>query len=189
VRPAASIRLNEKETHMRRILMTGLATAAALVAAAAASAAPAPSPSYQVAGLELGAPQANTSPFAGTAIGSTGDRGFWQASVAHDPLTGCATVGASCAVTGGTFTLRSSNGSQVAGTFSSGSVQLTSAQPGCGRQQFAVTASLSTSNGPETLTAVLTHFRFQIRGVCTVLAAVVQGSLAPDNSGGGGGTF
>jgi len=168
---------------MRRTLTIGLATAAALVATATAVAAATPSPSYQVAGLEIGAPQNDVSPFAGVGTGSAGDRGFWQASVAHAPLAGCATVGASCAVTGGTFTLRSNNGSQIAGTFNGGSVQLTSQQPGCGRQVYGVTASLTTTNGAEVLTAVLTHYRFQVRGVCTVLAASVQGSLAPDELG------
>ena len=45
---------------MRRILMTGLATAAALVMAATAAAAPTPSPNYQVAGIEIGTPVCRT---------------------------------------------------------------------------------------------------------------------------------
>ena len=101
-------------------------------------------------------------------------------------VTNCSLQRSSCAITGGTFTLRSNNGSQFDGTFSSGSVQLTSHQPGCGRQQFALTASLATTNGPETLTATLSTFRIQMRGTCTVLISTVQGSLAPDTSGGGG---
>ena len=167
---------------MRRILTSGLATAAALVAAAGAAAATTPSPSYQVAGIEIGAPLDDVGPFAGIATGSTGDRGFWQASVAHAPLAGCAVVGTACAITGGTFTLRSNNGSQVAGTLNGGSVTLTSQPAGCGRQVYAVTASLTTTNGPEVLTAALTHYRFQIRGACTVLAATVTGSLASEGN-------
>jgi hypothetical protein len=177
---------------MRRIAKaSALLAAVALVAAAAAGAAL--SPSYQVAGVELGAPQGNTSSFAGLGVGSAGDRAFWQASVAHDALATCSTVGASCAVTGGTLSLRGNAGT-LTGTFGGGSVQLSSQAPGCGRQQFAVNANAATSAGPMTFTGTLIHYRLLFRGQCTVFAATVQGSLAPaaaaappggDGSGGG----
>ena len=169
---------------MRTTLMTVLATVAALVAAAAASAAPSPSPSYQMAGLRTGGPSSMSNPFRGTALGSTGDRGFWQASVTQDPLSACSTEGTSCAITGGTFTLRSNNGSQFDGTFDSGSVQLASQEPGCGRQEFTLVASLSTTNGAEVLRGTLDTFRVPMRGTCTVLISTLQASLDPD-----GGTF
>jgi hypothetical protein len=176
---------------MRRFLKaSALLAAVTLVAAAGAGAAV--SPSYQVAGVEIGAPQSNSSPFAGLAVGSAGDRAFWQATVVHDPLANCAAVASSCAVTGGTFSLRSNAGT-LTGTLSGGSLQLSSAQPGCGRQQFAVSASLASSSGPLSFTGTLIHYRLLLRGQCTVFAASVQGSLAPaaaappagDGSGGG----
>jgi hypothetical protein len=144
-----------------------------------------------MAGFQAGFQQASTTTtsFAGAAIGSAGDRGRWQASIGHDPLSACAAVGASCAITGGTFALSSNNGSSITGDVTGGNVVLTSQAPGCGRQQFAVSASLSTTNGPEALTATLSLIRFQFRGTCTTLLALVQGSLAPDSSGGGGGTL
>jgi hypothetical protein len=179
---------------MRRMLKAS-ALLAAVALGAATGAGAAVSPSYQVAGIETGAPQSNTSPFAGLAVGSAGDRAFWQASVVHDPLAGCATVGSSCAITGGTFSLRSNAGT-LTGTFSGGSVQLSSQQPGCGRQQFAVNGNLTTATGAMSFTGTLVHYRLLFRGQCTVFAATVQGSLAPaaaatpppsggDGSGGG----
>lgn len=174
---------------MRRILKaSALLAAVTLVAVTGAGAAL--SPSYQVAGIEVGAQQATVSPFTGFGVGSAGDRGFWQASVTHDSLANCTTVGSSCAVTGGTFTLRSNNaGSQLTGNFTGGTFQMTSAAPGCGRQQFAFTGNLTTAAGPMVLTAVLTNYRYQIRGQCVALVSSVQGSLAPGSPvdpGGGG---
>jgi hypothetical protein len=171
---------------MRRILFTGSIVAAALVFAASAGAAAAPSPTYQVAGIEIGAPQNDVSPFAGAGTGSTGDRAFWRAGIAHAPLAGCANVGSSCAITGGTFTLTSSNGSRLAGSFTGGAVTLTSQADGCGQQVFTVNANISTPTVQEQFTGVLTHYRFAFRGTCTVLAASVQGLLTAVVGDGGG---
>jgi hypothetical protein len=172
---------------MRRILKgSALLAAVALVAVTGAGAAV--SPSYQVAGIEFGATQSNVSSYTGLGLGSAGDRGFWQAAVAHDPLANCATVGSSCAITGGSFTLRSNTGSQLGASFTGGSFQLQSAAPGCGQQVYALTGNLSSLAGGLTLTGVLTYFRLQLRGRCVVLASSVQGSLAPApaaDSGGG----
>jgi hypothetical protein len=162
---------------MRRILITALTAAAAL--AAASSAVAAPSPSYQVAGIQTGMPQAGVSPFAGIGTGSAGDRAFWQASVAHVPLTGCS----SCAITGGTFSLTSNNGSRIAGTFTGGALSLASEGAGCGLQQYAVNGSLTTSAGPMDFTGTLTHYRLMFRGTCLTLAATVQGTLGPSTGG------
>jgi hypothetical protein len=160
---------------MRRILITLSLAAVALVFAAAASAAP--SPMYQLGGIEVAVPQGNVSPFAGLAFGSTGDRASWQASVEHDSLANCAAPGTSCGITGGTFTLTSNNGSQLAGKFLSGTLALTSQAPGCGRQQFAVTAAAYTESGPQDFAGVLTHYRFPYRGQCRTIAATIQGTL------------
>ena len=109
---------------MRRILKaSALLAAVTLVAVTGAGAAT--SPSYQVAGIEIGATQATVSPFTGLGVGSTGDRGFWQANVTHVALDTCTAVGSSCAITGGTFTLRT-NGSQLNGSFTGGTFQVTS---------------------------------------------------------------
>jgi hypothetical protein len=170
---------------MRRILKaSALLAAVTLVAVTGAGAAV--SPSYQVAGIGIGGPQANGTQFMGSGVGSAGDRARWQATVTHDALANCTTVGSACALTGGTFSLRS-NGSQLNESFSGGSLQLQSAAPGCGRQQFAVNATL-TGDTPLALTGTVTTYRFQWRGQCTVLAATLQGSLAPPapDTGGGG---
>lgn len=172
---------------MRRILK-GSALLAAVTLVAAAGAGAATSPSYQVAGIEVGATQATVSPFTGLGIGSTGDRGFWQANVTHVALDTCTTVGSSCAITGGTFTLRTNNGSQLSGNFTGGTYQVTSAQPGCGQQQVAFTGNLTTAAGPMTLTATLVNYRFQMRGQCVALVSSIQGSLAaaaPPSDGSG----
>jgi len=163
---------------------SALLAAVALVAATGAGAAV--SPSYQVAGVEIGAPQGNTSSFAGLGVGSAGDRAGWQASVAHDPLANCSAAGSSCAITGGTFSLRSNAGT-LTGSFSGGSLQLSSQAPGCGRQQFAVNGNLTTSSGPMSFTGTLVHYRLLFRGQCVVFAATVQGSLAPAAPATGGG--
>ncbi len=171
---------------MRRISYAfALQAAVALVAATGAGAAV--SPSYQVAGFEFGVPQANTSSFTGLGVGSAGDRGFWQASVTHDPPASCATAGSSCAITGGTLALRSNTGSQLAATFTGGSLQLRSAAPGCGQQQYALTANLTSAAGALTFTGVLSYHRLQLRGRCVLLASSVQGSLAAAPPAGGGG--
>jgi hypothetical protein len=160
---------------MRRILITVSLAVAALVFAAAAGAAT--SPSYQVAGIEPGVQQDNVSAFAGVATGSTGDHASWQASVAHDPLSACSTVGSACGITGGTFALTSNNGSQMTGTFSGGSITLTAQAPGCGKQEFAVVASVWTDAGPQDFVGVLAQHRVKVQGQCRAILATVQGTL------------
>jgi hypothetical protein len=176
-------RITRGDAAMRRILKaSALLAAVTLVAAIGAGAAL--SPSYQVSGNEVGGPHAGTNPFKGGAVGSAGDNGRWEASVAHQPFANCTTVDSSCAITGGTFTLRSNTGSQLNETFSDGSLQLQAADPGCGRQQFAFTASL-TGDATLSFVGVLTQNRFQWHGECVVLLATVQGSVAPPPDGGG----
>jgi opacity protein-like surface antigen len=166
---------------MRRILITLSLAVAALAFAAVASAAP--SPIYQVGGIETAVPQGNVSPFAGLAVGSTGDRATWRASVLHDDLTTC-TGGGACLITGGTFTLTSNNGSRLDGTFMGGQLALKTPPAACGLQQFTVTASISAVAGPPLeFNGTLTHYRFPFRGQCRTIAATVQGTLTP------GGTF
>jgi hypothetical protein len=167
---------------MRRILKaSALLAAVTLVAVTGAGAAV--SPSYQVAGAGIGGPQSNGSQFNGSGVGSAGDAARWQASVVYDTLANCTTVGSFCAITGGSFSLKS-HGSQLNDSFSGGSLLLLSADPGCGQQQFAVTGNL-TGDSPLVLTGTLTTDRFQFKGQCVVRAATLEGSLAPPSSGGG----
>ena len=158
---------------MRRFVTAGaLMTAVALAAATAASAA-VPSPSYQLGGIGLGPS------YFGSAVGSAGDRGTWQANVAVDPASG--------AISGGSFSLRSNNRSQLTGSFGAWSMTASAAAPGCGRRQFAVSASLSSSDGPMTFTGNVMELRVMIRGTCTVLLSTISGQIAPDTSNDGGG--
>ena len=148
---------------MRRFAAAGaLFVAVSLAAATGASAAP-PSPSYQLGGVGLG------TSFLGNGIGSTGDRGFFQATMTTDAF-GAMT---------GTFSLRSNNGSQLTGTWSNGQTTVASAAPGCGRQQLTVSATLTTAGGPLVFNATVTQFRFLLRGTCTTLASTMQGTLNP----------
>jgi hypothetical protein len=156
---------------MRRFATAGaLMTAVALAAVTAASAA-VPSPSYTLGGFALG-----TSYF-GTGIGSTGDRGNWQATMRPDGT--------------GTFSL-TSRGQTLAGTLGGGQTAVASAAPGCGRQVMNVTESLTTPDGVMTLVATVTQLRLQFRGTCLVLLSTVQGTIAPATApdpgpiGGGG---
>ncbi|HVM57819.1 MAG TPA: hypothetical protein VMT74_10160 [Gaiellaceae bacterium] len=166
---------------MRRSKFAAALTAAVALSAAVASGAAAAtlSPSYQVAGFAFGASQGTASSFTGFATGSLGDRGLVRATVVHDPLAGCSTVGTSCAVTGGTLNLNSNNGSSLAGTFNGGSITLSAQAPGCGRQQYTLDgwAAVSAGNTVE-LNAVLTTLRVPFRGGCLTLATSVQGTLA-----------
>ena len=165
---------------MRKSIIAAALTAVVVLAAATgAGAANAPSPSYQVAGIAIVSPQGSTTSLTGFATGSTGDRAFWQASIATTPLAGCSSLGSRCAITGGTFSLNSSNQSLVTGTFAGGSVMLTSQPPGCGRQQFTVNGFANTSDGDGVrFTAVLTQFRLSFRGTCIALpGAAVAGSV------------
>jgi hypothetical protein len=162
---------------MRRILKaSALLAAVTLVAVTGAGAAV--SPSYQVTGAGTGGPQSNGSQFNGSGVGSAGDAARWQASVVYETLANCTTVGSPCSsVTGGTFTLKS-HGSQLNETFSGGSLQLLSADPGCGAQQFTVTGNL-TGDASLVLTGTLTTDRSVFKGQCVVRGATLDGSLAP----------
>jgi len=165
---------------MRRILGLVSVTAMLMVAATASNAGAATgfSSVYVVAGVETSIPTNNTSTFAGGALGSGGDSAVWKASVAHAALSSCPFgTNASCAITGGSFSLKSSNGAQLAGSFTGGSVTPISQQTPCGKQVFGVSGALATTSGPATFTATLTHFRTFLFGTCVAYFATVTGSL------------
>jgi hypothetical protein len=169
---------------MPRILIVGPIVAAALVLAAAAVAAPTPSPSYDLTGVATGGAQGALSALGGAARGSSGDHAVWETNVIHAPFAACATIGSSCAMTGGTFTLTSNNGFALAGTIMGGQLTLTAQPDRCGTQVFDVTALVSTQTSLEQFTGQLTQHRAPVRGVCTVVVANVQGTLAVVDDGG-----
>jgi hypothetical protein len=148
---------------MRRFAAAGALIIAVSLAVATGASAATPSPSYQLGGVGLG------TSFLGTGIGSAGDRGFFQATMATD----------ASGVTTGTFSLRSNNGSQLTGTWSNAQTTVASAAPGCGRQQLAVTATLTTAGGALVFNATVTQFRILLRGTCTTLVSQMQGTLNP----------
>src|SRR5437762_3512607 len=154
---------------MARILsLAGVVAAlAAAVAVPGASATTGLSSSYALRGVETSIPTNNTSTFAGTALGSSFDAAVWKASVVHQGLSNCPFgTNTSCAITGGTFTLSSSSGAQLAGSFTGGTVTPVSQQTPCGKQVFAVSGSLATTSGPGSFEATLTHYRTLLFGRC-----------------------
>jgi len=169
---------------MRKSMIAVALTAVVVLAAATgAGAANAPSPSYQVAGLATFTPQGTALSFFGLATGSAGDRGLWRTSVTTAPLTGCSSLGSSCAITGGTFGLNSNNGSQLTGAVTSGSVTLTAQAPGCGRQQFTVGGVAATAAGGVVFSVVLTQFRLSFRGTCIAFpGSTVAGTVTVNPS-------
>jgi hypothetical protein len=165
---------------MRRFLLIGALAAAvsAAVAAPGVGAATGISDRYAVAGIETSIPTNNTSTFAGTALGSSADVALWKASVVHQALSNCPFgTGTSCAITGGAFSLTSSAGGTLAGTFANGKVTPISQQAGCGKQVFAVTGSLTTNQGPAAFAATLTHYRVSLFGACIPYFATITGSV------------
>jgi hypothetical protein len=165
---------------MARILaLAGLVAAlAALAVAPGADAATGLSTNYTLAGIETSIPTNNTSTFAGTALGSSFDLATWRASVVHEPLSSCPFgSGTSCAITAGTFALKSTTGSQLSGSFTGGSVTPVSQAAGCGRQVFAVSGALATTAGPGSFSATLTHYRTLLFGRCIPYFATVSGTL------------
>jgi hypothetical protein len=136
------------------------------------------SSAYAVAGIETSIPANNTSRFAGSALGSSGDAGVWKASVVHEALSGCPFgSGTSCAITGGSFSLSSSSGGQVSGAFTGGTVTPVSQQTPCGKQIFGVSGALSTTSGPASFTATLMHYRTLVFRACVTYFATITGSV------------
>jgi hypothetical protein len=164
---------------LRGLVLAGLAVVVAIaVAVPGAAAATGLSTAYAVAGLETSIPTNNTSTFAGAAVGSSGDAAVWKASVVHQALSNCPFgTNTSCAITGGLFSLTSSSGAQLTGSFTGGSVTPVSQQTPCGRQIFGVAGTLATTSGPASLTATLTHYRTLLFGTCITYFATITGSV------------
>jgi hypothetical protein len=165
---------------MLRILSVGglCAVFALAVAAPIAGAATGVSSAYAVAGIETSIPTNNTSTFAGSALGSSFDTAAWKASVVHDALSNCPFGSStSCAITGGSFSLTSSSGAQVSGAFTEGAITPVSQQTPCGKQILTVAGRLTTTNGPASFAATLTHYRTFIFGTCVTYFATVTGTV------------
>jgi hypothetical protein len=162
----------------RILVLAGLAAALAGAVAAPGGAMTAISTAYTVAGIETSIPSNNTSAFAGAALGAGGDGAVWKASVVHQALSNCPFgSNSSCAITGGSFSLSSSDGAQLAGSFTSGSVAPVSQQTPCGNQSYGVTGTLATTSGPASFIATLTHYRTLLFGTCVTYLATITGSL------------
>jgi hypothetical protein len=136
------------------------------------------SATYSIVGAEYYA-TATEGRFAGTGTGSDGDYITWDARIMHTPLTTTADI------TGGSASVVTSDLTRVTGRFSGGSVTLTSAEPGCGREWYAVDGTLkkirrsdAPGNGTGTFVAVLTHYRLSVFGQCVTYSATVTGTIS-----------
>ena len=164
---------------LRSIGLTGLAAVFAIaVSVSGAAAATGVSTTYAVAGIETSIPTNNTSTFKGAAVGSAGDAAIWNAAVVHQALSNCPFgSNTSCAITGGVFSLNSSSGAQLTGSFTGGAVTPVSQQTPCGKQIFGVAGTLATTSGPASFTAKLTHYRTLLFGTCITYFATITGSV------------
>jgi hypothetical protein len=169
------------KTLIRSAVVT-LAAAAALALPTAASARPS-STSFSVVGYEYAFTQTVGS-FAGSATGSAGDSGLWNARVEHDPLGSQPTY-----VNGGTFemtTVRGFSADFVMGDFVHHGGQITVLDPGagCTNQRFRVEGALqnvatsTTSGGTGMFSVTLTHYRHSFLGHCVIYKARVVGRVS-----------
>jgi hypothetical protein len=163
---------------LRILAVAGLSVALVTAVAGPGAAATSVSSAYAVAGIETSIPTNNTSTFAGSALGSSFDTASWKASVVHQALSSCPFgSGTSCAITGGLFSLTSSSGAQVSGSFTGGTVTPVSQQAPCGKQIFGVAGTLATTSGQASFAATLTHYRTLLLGTCVTYFATITGSV------------
>jgi hypothetical protein len=121
--------------------------------------------------------------FAGTASGAL--PGSWNADVRHTPL--CSSCTPTATITGGSFSLATTlNGSfaLVTGRFTGGAVQVTNRGANCTNQTFDVEGILRnvgrwySGTGTGTFSAILTHYRHRVFGICITYAASVRGAIS-----------
>ena len=121
--------------------------------------------------------------FAGTASGAL--PGSWNADVQHTPL--CSSCTPTATITGGTFSLATvlqGSPALVTGKFTGGFVQVTNRGANCSNQTFDVEGILGhvgrwyRGSGTGTFSALLTHYRHRLFGVCSTYAASVTGRLS-----------
>jgi hypothetical protein len=117
--------------------------------------------------------------FAGHATGDLS--GAWDADVQHTPL--CLACTPTATITGGSFTLAMTY-SVVSGRFTGGTVQVMNRGANCTNQTFDVEGDLGNvgpwngGSGTGRFSAILTHYRYRIFGVCITYAATVNGRLS-----------
>jgi hypothetical protein len=157
--------------HIRRITVAILLAVA--LAAQVGSAAASTEVTYGIRGIETGA-TATRGSFSGIAW-AWDDYGTWSATVDHTAFD----ANRRASITGGTFGLDGST-RDASGTFAAGgTVALTSADPGCGREYFDVDGVVAMSGGGSgQFDATLTHFRAWVFGRCITYWATVRGSVA-----------
>jgi hypothetical protein len=165
-----------------RSSVTLLLAIAALAVPAGASAAPA-STIFTISGNEY-AFTSTVGSFAGTGHGNLGDRALWNTSVQHDPLGSVPTN-----IHGGSFQMATfsptGHTDSVTGTFMNGGT-ITVLNPGlnCTNQRFQVTGALqdvstnTTSGGSGNFSAVLTHYRISLFGLCLIYNARIVGTVS-----------
>lgn len=124
---------------------------------------------YGVRGIEI-----HATPTQGTFSGvawAADDFGTWSAVVQHTVFD----AERNATITGGTFSL-DGRVRDVSGTFTSGSVNLTSADPGCGREFFSVEGAMSLRDGGTgTFSTTLVHYRTQLFGRCITYWVTIRG--------------
>jgi hypothetical protein len=102
------------------------------------------------------------------------DGGTWRAVVDHTPFD----AQRNAVIVGGSFSMDGLK-RDASGTFTSGQVTLTAADPGCGRETFGVVGAMDLAGGGTgDFNAALTHYRTSIFGRCITYAATVNGSVA-----------
>ena len=117
--------------------------------------------------------------FAGTASGAL--PGSWNADVRHTPL--CASCTPTATITGGSFSLAATY-TLVTGRFTGGTVQITNPGANCTNQTFDVEGVLRDvgrwygGSGTGTFSAILTHYRHRLFGICVTYAASVRGAIS-----------
>lgn len=110
--------------------------------------------------------------FAGAAT-APGRRAVFNAVVPHTVLSPNATI-----TRGGSFVI--SGPSTTSGTFTGGTITLTSSPSGCRNETYAVRGQLSTSRGPGSFDVTLTHFRTPASGRCiSYFASMVGQATVP----------
>jgi hypothetical protein len=124
---------------------------------------------YGVRGIEIHA-TATQGTFTGVAWAAD-DVGTWTAVVQHTAFD----AERNATITGGTFTLDGRK-RDASGTFTSGSVSFTSADPGCGREFFNVDGAMTLGDGGTgTFSATLVHYRTLLFGRCITYWATIRG--------------
>lgn len=154
-----------------RLITTAVLVAAAL-ATQAGSVAAATEVTYGLRGIEIAATSTRGT-FSGVAWASD-DVGTWRATVDHTVFD----ASRSASITGGAFTLDGAR-RDASGTFEpGGTVVLTSADPGCGREFFDVNGVLAVAGGGSgQFDATLTHYRASVFGRCITYWVTVRGSV------------